>query len=78
MDATQRALMNVSELNILGLFERIGGWLIRASLKPIKVVRIWNRTQRESRALLNMSDHMLKDIGVSRMDVMQEERKVFW
>ncbi|TNF46989.1 DUF1127 domain-containing protein [bacterium] len=70
--------MNVSGLDILGIFERIGGWLIRAALKPIKVVRKWNRVQMERRALLNMSDYMLRDIGISRVDAMQEGRRAFW
>ena len=78
MDVTNRAMMNVSVLDILGFFEGIGRWLIRAALKPIKVIRTWNRNQRTRRALYNMSDHMLKDIGLSRVDAMQEWRKPFW
>jgi len=78
MDATKRAVMNVSGLDILHYFERIGRWLIRAILKPIRVVRKWNRIQKESRALVNMSDHMLKDIGIRREDTMKEGRKFFW
>ena len=78
MDVTNRALMHVSGLDILGLFERIGGWFIRAALKPIKVVRTWNRVQKDNKALLNMSDHMLKDIGISREDAMHGGRKALW
>ena len=78
MDITNRTLMNVSVLDIRGFFERIGGWLIRATLKHIKVIKIWNRNQKTRRALFNMSDHMLKDIGISRVDAMQEWRKPFW
>jgi uncharacterized protein YjiS (DUF1127 family) len=78
MDITYRTLMNVSMLDILGFLERIGEWLIRAALKPIKIIRMWNRVQKDNRALLNMSDHMLKDIGISRVDAVQEWRKWFW
>jgi len=66
MDITNRALMNVSGLDLLGVFERIVGFIIGAALKPLKAVRKWNRTRMESRALFNMSDHMLRDIGISR------------
>ncbi len=75
MDVTNRALMNVSGLDILGFLERVGGWLIRVSLRPVKAVRAWNRTQRGRRALLTMSDHMLKDLGISRVDAMQYARQ---
>jgi uncharacterized protein YjiS (DUF1127 family) len=78
MDATNRALMNVSGLDILGLFEGIGRWLLRAGLNPIKAIRMWSRVQRDSRALLNMSDHMLKDIGISREDVRHGGWKELW
>jgi uncharacterized protein YjiS (DUF1127 family) len=78
MDATNRAMMNVSGLDILGLFEGIGRWLIRAVLKPIKAFRMWTRVQKDNRALLSMSDHMLKDIGISREDVIYGGRKALW
>ena len=71
MDATNRALMNVSRLNILGFMEKIGGWLIKTSLKPVKAYMAWSRMQRGRKALLSMSDHMLKDLGISRVDAMQ-------
>ncbi len=74
MDATNRALMNVSGLDILGFMERVGGWLLKTSLKPVKAFRAWNHTQRGRRALLSMSDHMLKDIGISRVDAIQYAR----
>jgi uncharacterized protein YjiS (DUF1127 family) len=68
MDATRRAMMNVSGLDLLGFAERIARWLIRAVVRPITAVTAWNRTQKKGRALLDMSDHMLKDIGISRVD----------
>jgi uncharacterized protein YjiS (DUF1127 family) len=78
MDATKRAMINVSGLNILGLFEGIGGCLIRAFLRTVEDIRRWNRVQKDSRALLNMSDHMLKDIGLSREDVLHAAGKELW
>ena len=78
MNATNRAMMNVSGLDLLGLFERIGAWLLGAAYKPFEVVIRWNRTQKDTRTLLNMSDHMLRDIGISREDVMHAGRKEIW
>jgi uncharacterized protein YjiS (DUF1127 family) len=38
----------------------------------------WAERHRERRALLELSDHMLKDIGLSGADAWQEGRKPFW
>lgn len=77
VDATERAMMNVSGLDLLGCAERIGRALIGAALRPIKAVRARNRIQREGRALLDMSDHMLRDIGINRTYALHEGGKPF-
>ena len=78
MDATNRAMMNVSGLDILGFMGRAGKWtgrlLLRISLGLIMSFRAWNQTQRGKRAMLTLSDHMLKDIGISRVDAIQYAR----
>ena len=38
----------------------------------------WLERRRQRRALLEMSDHMLKDIGVSRAAAYEEAVKPFW
>ena len=78
MNEVQRALMNVSSLDLLGSFQRAGRWHARVILGAVRTLRQWNRNQKTRRALLNMSDHMLKDIGITRVDALQEGRKVFW
>ena len=75
MDATKRAMMNVSGVDVLGFFERTGSWLIRGALKPVNALRKWSQDQKGRRALLSMSDHMLKDLGISRVDAIQYARK---
>ncbi len=40
--------------------------------------RLWRQRQRQRRQLASMSDHLLKDIGVSRYDALQEANKPFW
>jgi uncharacterized protein YjiS (DUF1127 family) len=41
-------------------------------------VLVWRQRARERRALENLSDHMLRDIGLTRADVMAEATKPFW
>lgn len=36
------------------------------------------RTYRQRRALLALSDHMLRDIGLSRADAYREGTRAFW
>jgi uncharacterized protein YjiS (DUF1127 family) len=38
----------------------------------------WHELARERRALLALSDHMLKDIGISRAEAEREARRPFW
>ena len=42
------------------------------------MVETWFERHRQRRALLELSDHMLKDIGLSRADVAEETAKPFW
>jgi uncharacterized protein YjiS (DUF1127 family) len=39
---------------------------------------LWLQRRRERRHLGALSDHMLKDIGVTRADIYAETRKLFW
>jgi uncharacterized protein YjiS (DUF1127 family) len=39
---------------------------------------LWLQRRREQRQLGALSDHMLKDIGVTRADIEVEVRKIFW
>lgn len=38
----------------------------------------WSERMRQRRALLALDDWMLKDIGLSRADVLRESGKPFW
>ncbi len=42
------------------------------------LVAVWERRARERRALGEMSEHMLKDLGISRVDAQREAEKAFW
>lgn len=38
----------------------------------------WLDRSRQRRKLCELSDHMLKDLGLTRVDVMRESSKGFW
>lgn len=41
-------------------------------------VSLWVRRSRSRRALPGLSEHMLRDIGISRADALKEAAKWFW
>jgi uncharacterized protein YjiS (DUF1127 family) len=49
-------------------------WLTRA----FELALIWLERARQRRQLAELSDYMLKDIGLSRADVAGETAKAFW
>jgi len=70
----------VSERNInakSGFFVAIGS-LMNAVTVMRKVWRRWRRNSTTRRQLAGMNSHMLKDIGISRSDVVNEVTKPFW
>lgn len=46
--------------------------------KSLDVLLLWLQRRRERHQLAGLSDHVLKDIGVTRADVDGETRKTFW
>jgi uncharacterized protein YjiS (DUF1127 family) len=44
----------------------------------LDAILMWQDRERQRRALAGMSDHMLRDIGVSRADAVRESVKPFW
>lgn len=49
---------------------RVTRWLER--------LEVWQRRSSGRRELTKLSDHMLKDIGISRADAWHEAKKPFW
>ena len=45
---------------------------------PFGILLTWLERYRQRRTVYGLSDHMLKDIGVSRADVERESSKQFW
>lgn len=46
--------------------------------KMIELVLLWHERARQRRQLAELSDHMLRDIGVTRADAWAEVEKPFW
>jgi uncharacterized protein YjiS (DUF1127 family) len=49
-----------------------------AAGRTIDLLLIWQQRARDRRQLESLSDHMLRDIGLSRADVFAEASKPFW
>lgn len=54
---------------------RSGGGMLTAAARQIGR---WIDRHRQRRELLGLSDHMLKDVGLSRADAYREAGKHFW
>ena len=52
--------------------------LTACSIRATAAVQRWRERGRQRRALQNLNDDMLKDIGLSRCDVYRESSKGFW
>lgn len=55
-----------------------GAWPLHRIMAVIDRLWEWRRRHRSRRHLMMMSDHMCKDIGISRADAWREGRKPFW
>jgi uncharacterized protein YjiS (DUF1127 family) len=51
-----------------------GGWLLDAADRLLT----WHERARQRRHLRTLNDHMLRDIGLTRADVLAETSKPFW
>jgi uncharacterized protein YjiS (DUF1127 family) len=49
-------------------------WLWRAA----DLLLTWHERARQRRQLLTLNDHMLRDLGLTRADVLAESSKPFW
>jgi uncharacterized protein YjiS (DUF1127 family) len=61
--------------------ERAALWarsFLRALERACDVLLTWQERSRQRHHLQSLSDHMLRDIGLTRADVMAETTKRFW
>ena len=52
--------------------------LPRVLRRVLDMLLTWHERSRQRQALAGLSDHMLRDIGLSRADVSMEVDKPFW
>ncbi len=52
--------------------------LMRSINKVWATVKAWQEVSWQRRELINLSDHQLKDIGISRADAQREANRHFW
>jgi uncharacterized protein YjiS (DUF1127 family) len=53
-------------------------YALRDTLALVLEILLWRERSRQRRHLGELSDHMLRDIGLSRADVWSECTKPFW
>lgn len=51
---------------------------IQALVRVANVLAVWENRARERKTLAEMPPNLLKDIGISRVDVQREIDKPFW
>ena len=59
------------------LVRRYWGWS-RGLRRAVDLLLLWQQRARDRRQLQSLSDHMLRDIGLTRADVFAEASKPFW
>lgn len=57
--------------------DRVSGLMMRAP-RAVDLLLTWHERARQRRHLQSLSDHMLRDIGLTRADVLAEASKPFW
>ena len=60
------------------VWRQSAGIIGRVSLRVTLAVELWIERHRQRRALRELTDHMLKDIGIGRGEAEREGRKPFW
>jgi uncharacterized protein YjiS (DUF1127 family) len=63
---------------LLSLLISAARWMSNTSLVIHDTLCVWSERLRQRRQLLSLSDQMLSDIGVSRVDAFKECEKPFW
>ena len=60
------------------VWRQCAGVVAHASLRAALALEVWIERHRQRHALRELSDHMLKDIGIGRCEAEREGRKPFW
>jgi uncharacterized protein YjiS (DUF1127 family) len=63
---------------VSALAARRGRSWARGMRRAVECLLSWQERARQRRQLQSLSDHMLKDIGLTRADVLAESTRPFW
>ncbi len=70
--------MTSSESESIGFETNQSRYRKRLSNLLVEVLEMWSERRRQRLALRELSDHVLKDIGLNRSDAEREAAKPFW
>ncbi len=76
-----KKLQDINDVNIDKLFEDMDEDRVTPDQAIMRVwlkVKAWREVSRQRNQLSNLSDPLLKDIGISRADAIREANRVFW
>ncbi len=54
------------------------GQILAAGVRGFEILLLWQRRANKRHALAQLDDRLLRDLGLSRSDVVWESRKPFW
>src|SRR3954470_13106313 len=74
MPLTRRARRQAALLRLYSAADAVMIWSLRVGER----LQLWQERYRQRRALGTLSEHMLKDLGMSRADTGRETGKRFW
>lgn len=63
---------------LTGAVAKVATGISDGVLATLDAVLTWNDRRRQRRELLELDEHLLKDIGITRVDAEWEGRKPFW
>lgn len=73
-----RALTEPSSAPTAGFFPRVKLVVRDALVRAVDALVAWQVRARQRHHLAGLNDHLLKDIGLNRVDVLRETSKPFW
>ena len=77
MSTIQMRTTQAARRHLVGDLRRDSSWA-SAVRRAVTLLLTWQQRARDRRQLQSLSDHMLRDIGLSRADVLAEASKPFW